>query len=161
PEQKARRIEVARTRGIDELGDWYGRHRHVARALDYYRPLLAPRHGSNGALRAYRSAGFFEGGSRIEGEQLPFIGKNDIDTVADESAEAVAMPVHAKGIGKRKSNPGAGRVGHIRSGMKGGARVHGIEQISFEIEDLAALNCSAVKIAFGEFGGCAEVGVHG
>ena len=45
-------------------------------------------------------------------------------------------------------------------GVEGGAGFDGIEQIAFEIKDLALLDQRAVEIGIGEFGRRAEVGVH-
>ena len=45
--------------------------------------------------------------------------------------------------------------------MEGGAGFDGIEQIAFEIEDLALLDQRAVEIGIGEFRRRAEIGVHG
>src|SRR5215469_9553550 len=96
PEQKACRVEVARARRIDKFGNRHSRHRYGTPALENNRALLAPSNGGDGAFRTYRRAGFLEGRAGIKRKQLLLIGKDDIDPVADESAEAVAMPVHAK-----------------------------------------------------------------
>ena len=89
-----------------------------------------------------------------------FIGKQNVDMVADEARQRLAVPLGTPGIGQRQRYPrvvARGKVDRPREDLRAGRR---IEQIAFEIDHLRRFDIHLPYVVRLEFDAGAEIGVH-
>ena len=108
--------------------------------------LRAGQHGEL-AIGKRRIGGLGEAVHLVEAGDLLLVGEHDVGAFADERSEIGAVAVDAKGIRQSEGDLGAGFLRKPRRRLEGLLRLVAVEQIAFEIDDLAASISEASRSA--------------
>ena len=158
--EKTAGVEIARSGGVDDA-----RHR---RRRDAMLASVRQDHAARGTagqcrdrdVAAHGRGGFGKVGGLVERADLGFVGEEDVDMSVDEVAKRLAMAPDAERVGEAERHLAPGGMGDRRGLAKRLLRLRRVEQIAFEIGDLAGDDHVGVDVGGPEFGAGAEIGVH-
>jgi hypothetical protein len=104
----------------------------------------------------------FQVGALRQVQEFALVGEEDVDPPAfDEPKEIGAVTLDDETVGEGEGDPRVSRMGDVDRRFHGRARLLGVPEISFQIDDLRAFDRGGVDGAAVELLGGAEKGVHG
>ena len=106
----------------------------------------APGEGGEGDVGAGAFGGGLELVLLVEAADLGLVGEQDVDVVADQGAEGVAVAADAEGVGERERDLAAGLVGDGGGAGEGLLGFRRVEQVALEIGDGAVADGGFVEV---------------
>ena len=117
--QEARGIEIPSPGGVHQGTQHVGRHHDGFFAAQHHRALLAAGQGSHLATAADLIGSLLEAVGLVKGSDFHFVGKQHIHMAIDELQEAVAVALHAEGIGEAEGHFSPVGPRHFSGGDEG------------------------------------------
>ena len=111
--QEASGVEITRPCGVQQGTELEGGDAVGAGAIKDYRSLLAAGEGCQLAAAPHLVGSLFKTIGLVEGRDLHFVGKQDVDVAVHQLLEAFAVTLDAKSIRQAQSHLAPMGAGHL------------------------------------------------
>ena len=118
-------------------------------------------HNCDFTILAQRLQGAIKILRQVKRLDFSFIGKDDIDVLADEFEKALAVALDAEGIGECDRREPAGLARDFRRQLEGLLGFRPVPEIAFHVGDPGGGDDFLVDIGHSQMHAGAEIGVHG